>query len=339
MLTEKERLLKLLRNERVDRPPFLSPGGMMNMAISEVMNIIGCYWPEAHINPEMMARLAIGMHDLGRIENVGAPFCMTVEAEAFGAKVELGNLESLPCVIGYPIENIKEFENLKPIRLNEKSRVDTVLKAVEILSSNTKDIPIIGNLTGPVSLATSLIEPNKYLRSILREKEDVHRFMDFVTENLIEFASLLVKKGADVILIADPTATGEILGAKNFKDFCLKYINKITEFIENELNTPTIIHICGRIDNIYPELAELKSNTISIDSITNIQTIKENLPHKKIMGNVSTFTLERGSAEKVSNLGFLCIKNGVDILAPACGLGPKTPLANIKALAQTVIQT
>ena len=36
-LTPKERLLKVLRKEPVDRPPVICTGGMMNAAIVEIM--------------------------------------------------------------------------------------------------------------------------------------------------------------------------------------------------------------------------------------------------------------------------------------------------------------
>ena len=41
ILTQKERLLRVLNKEKVDRPPVICPGGMMNAAIVDVMNKTG----------------------------------------------------------------------------------------------------------------------------------------------------------------------------------------------------------------------------------------------------------------------------------------------------------
>ena len=47
-MTEKERLLKILHDVKVDRPPVIAPGGMMTMASKEVMEMTNCRWPAVH---------------------------------------------------------------------------------------------------------------------------------------------------------------------------------------------------------------------------------------------------------------------------------------------------
>lgn len=90
MLSEKERLGLSLKRKKVDRPPCICPGGMMNMIVEEVMDLTHCEWPEAHTSPKIMADLAAGMYENGGFENFGVPFCMTIEAESMGSKVFLG---------------------------------------------------------------------------------------------------------------------------------------------------------------------------------------------------------------------------------------------------------
>ena len=80
MLSEKERLKKAFRHERVDRPPCICPGGMMNMITTELMDKSGVSWPQAHTDAEMMARLALANYENGCFENMGVPFCMTEES-------------------------------------------------------------------------------------------------------------------------------------------------------------------------------------------------------------------------------------------------------------------
>ena len=87
--TPKERLLRVLRKETVDRPPVVCTGGMMNAAIVDIMRATGHTLPEAHFDPQRMADLAQDIHTHTGFENIGVPFCMTVEAEllvlAFGS--------------------------------------------------------------------------------------------------------------------------------------------------------------------------------------------------------------------------------------------------------------
>ena len=65
-----------------------------------------------------------------------------------------------------------------------------------------------------------------------------------------------------------------------------------------------------------------------------IGTLRELAPGKITMGNVSTFMLEKGAPEQLLKTARHCLAEGVDILAPACGMSPRTPVANIRAVAE-----
>lgn len=122
MLTPKARLYNTLKGNEVDRPPCICPGGMMNMIIEDVMDITGVTWPNAHTDAQMMADLTEGIYENKGFENFGVPFCMTVEAEAIGAKVYMGTKVNEPRVTEYPIESVTDWEELERINLN-KGRV------------------------------------------------------------------------------------------------------------------------------------------------------------------------------------------------------------------------
>lgn len=330
-MNPKERLYKVLQGEKVDRPPCICPGGMMNMIIEDVMDIENVSWPDAHTNPNMMADLTYGMYKNKAFENFGVPFCMTVEAEGMGASVYMGTKNTEPRVTKYPINSSKEYKKLKNINVNE-GRAKVVIDAIKILKEKDKDVPIIANLTGPVSLASSLLEPMVYYKEIRKNPGDVHNLMNFVTDNLITFGKAQLEAGADILTISDPSGTGEILGAKNFNEFAAFYLNKIIDELSNYAEGGTIIHICGRLKSIYKELNSLHSNAISFDSITNVKQVKENVSNKAIMGNVSTFALENSDRVSLETMCNSCLDSGVDILSPACGIGVRTKLDNIKVL-------
>lgn len=54
-----------------------------------------------------------------------------------------------------------------------------------------------------------------------------------------------------------------------------------------------------------------------------------------IIGNISTSqTLFTGSVEDVKSEVKKVLDEGVDILAPSCGIAPLSPIANIKAMVE-----
>ena len=331
----RERLFNAVNNKPTDRPPLICPGGMMTMAVSEAMEQLDCSWPAAHCDASLMAQLTEGMVELGGIENLGVPFCMTIEAEEMGAKINLGNLTREPHAVAYALERMDKIDHL-PLINPANGRAGVCCEAIRILKQHHPNIPVVANLTGPVSLATSLIDPLVYYRALHRNKDAVHELNEICVENAIRFGDAMITAGADFICIADPSATGDLLGPQTFAEFCLPYLNQMTDHFQNTLNTDVIVHICGNIKGTGSLLSQLTAKVISVDSVVAIHHLKQLAPDKVSMGNVSTFILEKATPEKVAKAAEVCLNQEVDILAPACGISPITPLANIRSLADCV---
>ena len=334
MITPKERLHYILEGKEVDRPACICPGGMMNMVTAELMEKVEVFMPRAHEDARMMADLAKAVYEADCFENYGVPFCMTVEAEAMGAEVEMGNLYVEPHVTKYAIELVEEYKQLKQLDVNA-GRVKVVLDAIRLLKTENPDVPIVGNITGPVSTATSVIEPTDFYRAFRKKGECVHEYMEFVTEQLIAYGKAMIENGADMIVISDPSGTGEILGPKYFAEFAVTYLNKLIQALRKG-GVGIIVHICGHMNGVYKELNEVQADALSFDSVVPMKEAREQLPDRILMGNVSTYTLEFGSPEKVKMLVKSCVQNGSQILSPACGLGMKSPLKNVQAMLETL---
>lgn len=330
MLTPKERLYNVMRGTAVDRPPCICPGGMMNMVTTELMDAVNIYMPEAHTDARKMAGLAKAVYDSGCFENYGVPFCMTVEAEEMGAQVEMGSRVYEPHVSAYAIESVGDYEKLPQIDIS-KGRAKVVLDAIRILREETEGVPIIGNLTGPISTASSVMEPVVFYKELRKKNEQAHAYMDFITRQLIIFGRAQIEAGADVIAISDPSGTGEILGPKYFEEFAVTYLNQLLDGLQEE-KMGTIVHICGQMSPVYKEVNMVRSSVLSFDSVVPMKEARANLKDRVLMGNVSTFALEFGEPEKVKTLAKGCVRSGSDIISPACGLGMKSPLANVQAI-------
>lgn len=206
MLTPKERLRMIIEGQQADRPACICPGGMMNMVTSELMERVKVYMPKAHKDARMMADLAKAVYEEGCFENYGVPFCMTVEAEEMGAKVDMGTCVYEPHVTGYVINSVSEYRRLYPVDVT-KGRAKVVLDALRILKEETKDVPIVGNLTGPISTASSVMEPVIFYKELRKKNREAHDYMEFITEQLIAFGRAQIEAGADVIAISDPSGT------------------------------------------------------------------------------------------------------------------------------------
>lgn len=330
MLTPKERLHRILTQKETDRPACICPGGMMNMVTAELMEQVHIYLPEAHEDARKMADLAKAVYEQKCFENYGVPFCMTVEAENMGAVVEMGSKIVEPHVTAYAAEKLESYVELPAIDV-QKGRAKVVIDAIRILREETADVPVVGNITGPISTAASVIDPNEFYKALRKKNALAHEYMEFITEQLIAYGKAMIEAGADVIAISDPSGTGEILGPKYFKEFAVTYLNRLIDGIRTE-GVGVIVHICGRMNTVYQEMNEVKADALSFDSVVPMKEVREQLPDRVLMGNVSTYTLEFGEPEKIRTLTTYCVSNGSDIISPACGLGMKSPLKNIQAM-------
>jgi [methyl-Co(III) methanol-specific corrinoid protein]:coenzyme M methyltransferase len=330
-MTEKERLLSTLEDKKVDRPPVICPGGMMTMASREVMIRCGCRWPDVHRDAAKMAALSLAMHDETGLENLGIPFCMTVEAEALGGEIEDGDEVTEPSLVVYPLQSVSEWTKLRAFDPYSDGRLPTILECTKSLAAQRPDTPVTGNLVGPLSLATSLIDAIPLFKALRKEPQEAHGLLSFLTDNIVSYGEALVRSGADVIVIADPSATGEILGPKLFREFALPYLNRITDSM-HALGMPVVVHICGNVKSVYGELKALTAECMSVDSVVDVGEVKAALPDKRIMGNVSTILLQKGPADRITQISRAIIDRGVDILAPACGISALTPAAHLRAM-------
>jgi [methyl-Co(III) methanol-specific corrinoid protein]:coenzyme M methyltransferase len=335
VFSPKERLLRTLNGEGADRAPVICPGGMMNAAIVDVMQKTGSVLPDAHHSAGLMAELARDVSAETGFENFGLPFCMTIEAEALGSGVDYGSLKCEPKITKEPFLNAGDVRRLPTGTILKNKRAAALLNAVHELSVKTPDVPVVGSVTGPVSLAASLVDPMTFFKDLRKNREASHRLLDYVTEQLIDYVKGVVESGATVVSIADPTATGEILGPALFEEYALPSLNRIVDAVDG-MGAPVIIHICGDVKTIKRHFPALRGKAISVDAMVNLQELKGEFSSLTTMGNLSTYMLEFSNAERICRATESLLQQHIDIISPACGLSTSTPLANITAFTHAV---
>lgn len=329
---EKGRLLSILAGKRTDRSACIVPGGMMNMTTTAMAHAAGVTFPEAHTDSRQMARLARAAHDLGGIENYGVPFCMTVEAEGMGATVDLGDETCEPHVVKGAIRGVGDLSGLHRVDVTA-GRAHTTLEAIRILRGLDDGVPVVGNLVGAVSVAGTVLDMELLLREMYRHRRESHEFVEFVAQNLIVYGRAMVAAGADVICIAEPSGTGEILGPRLFGEFTVRYLNEVVAAIDAPA---TIVHICGHLNRVLDEVADITCDAFSFDATIAVRRVRERMPGRVLMGNVSTFALKDAQPQKVASMANVALRSGVDIVAPACGISMSTPTENLRAMADAV---
>ena len=332
-LSEKTRLQNACKLKDVDRQPLICPGGMMNAVTDEMAKKAEIPFPDVHHDAKLMAEMARQAHDLSGLENYGVPFCMTVEAESMGATVDFGDSLCEPHVVHGAIQSVRDYHDLKPMDLST-GRPKAVLDAIKILKEQGGDVPVIGNLTGPVSVAGTTLDCEILLREMRKDHDAALEYMQFITDSVAAFGKAMVEAGADCVCIAEPTGTGELLGPKYFEEFSVAFLNQVLDAIKAPLS---IVHICGNMTTVLDSIKNIHSDAFSFDAMTPVEKVHAAAPDKALMGNVSTFALgKEDSADTVKRITNAAINHGVNIVAPACGIATVTPLENLHAMKEVV---
>ncbi len=334
-LSPKERILRIFNKQIVDRPPVICPGGMMNSAIVEIMNKTGNRLPEGHHDSSIMTSIAEDVYKYTGFENIGVPFCMTIESEVLGSSIDYGSISCEPKIYREAFSSTVDVIYKELSIMHKNSRVQAVAESIYHLSKEHVDVPVIGSITGPISTSASIITPSTFFRELIRKPSYAHKLIDYTADNIIEFAKLMIENGVTAISIADPTATGEILGPNMFREYALRYINKIVDAI-HKMDIPVIVHICGNMNIVKKYIPKIRADAVSVDASVNLSRLKQEYPQLTTMGNMSTFLLELGDEQTIHLQTERLLQKQIDIIAPACGLSTSTPLKNIISMTQAV---
>ncbi len=329
-MTLKERLLNALEGKKVDKVPVCS---VTQTGIVELMDEVGAPWPDAHTDPELMAKLAIANHELSGLEAVRLPYCLTVLAEAMGCEVNMGTKNRQPSVTAHPYP--KDLEGLKmPENLLGTKRIPAVLEAIKIIREKVgPDVPVIGGMEGPVTLASDLSSVKSFMKWSLKKPDLFGQILDFATEATIVYANAMVEAGADIISVADPVASPDLMSPDTFK---AELESRLQNFSAN-VNSVTVLHVCGNVNPILNYMADCGFEGLSVEEkIGSAKKAKEVIGNRaRFVGNISSpFTLLPGPIDKIKAESKQALSDGVDVLAPGCGIAPMTPLANIKAMVE-----
>lgn len=179
---------------------------------------------------------------------------------------------------------IDSIEKIKPINLKE-GRISEVLTSIKMLKQNGEDIII--NITGPISIATGLIESKLFYKAIRKEKKKIARLLSVIEDSTVDYMLESIREGVNIISFADPAGTIDIVGPKTYNEVAGKSIYNILKRVENELGN-TIIHLCGKTSTSLEVAGFLKSEKIKTngkDYFEMIRNVKKERKDIKFIGH------------------------------------------------------
>ncbi len=331
-MNAKERVMAVINHQKPDRMPCF---GANSTVTYEQMEKVNAYWPEGHVEAEVMAKQALAAYTVLGFDAVRVPYCQTFEAVALGCKRKPGKVRELEGVPGiehpppYKLDDTPEF----PDDFLSRGYIPELLKAVEILKKEVGgEVPVIAGIIGPFTIAGSLLDSVPLLKATFKAPDKLPPFLDVAEKAGTMLAKALIEAGADIISCEDMTASPELIAPKTYRDIEMKYQRKQFDAI----SVPTILHICGNVDSIVGWMGQTGANILSLEPKASARLAREKCgPDTILMGGVDTATtLFMKDADTVKQGCEETIADGIQILAPGCAIAPGTPTENLLAMVE-----
>jgi MtaA/CmuA family methyltransferase len=314
--------------KKVDRKPIVP---FTQTGTLELMAACDSYWPAAHKDSTLMARLAMAACDIGGFEGVRVPFGLYAESASLGCPVDYVATGDKPPIVRPP-KSLDFLRRGANSLTSEPTRV--VIEAVKLLQAmNRPEIPIIVGVQGPFTMVGNLMGMSQMLLLSIKSPEKLDELLEVTSDFVGAYITTLVEAGADVISLCDAMASGEFLGPARFERSAFPCLRKVIA----PCRVPLVLHMCHNCAPLVPLLAKTGAKSIGVDQKVDIRKAKENSQGAvSIVGNINPVDILMRKPEELRQIALSVIESGVDVVAPGCGLLAQTPTANILALTKTV---
>jgi [methyl-Co(III) methanol-specific corrinoid protein]:coenzyme M methyltransferase len=334
-ISSSERVLKLFAGETVDRPPCFS--GMGNITTEGLKNY-GYKFAALHSDAKMMSDAAASTYKLFGFECGVIPFDLCVEAEALGCQMNVyAHVDDIlyPTIKQKMIQKEEEMDIVIPPDLSTRGRIPLVKEAISSLKANIGSEVAIGTyVLGPFTLAGQIMELNDLLKLSFKKPDKVGKLLDILKDVIIMIAKEYEQSGADYITVREMGATSDVLSPRVFKSLILPYLKNI--FTEIKVNS--VLHICGKTNDIAGFMLDSGATAISVDQKNEVSETREKIGDRALLfGNYDPYNvLVSGTPEKVRETMRKCMDDGVSAVWPGCDIWPTAPPENMHAMMDEV---
>jgi uroporphyrinogen decarboxylase len=252
----------------------------------------------------------------------------------FGGEVKfrhLGNIDVLRPLF----QKIADVDNLHLEQLDKHEWIANLRSIIGDVAHRIDQEYLVGTSSwGPFTLAGQFYGVEKLMTGVYKDKQGVHALMELMTEVCFRYLAPTIAKGATILSIAEPTASGDLISLRHFEEFIAPYLVKVIRKLK-EHRVLITLHICGNIKDRIHLVPELGIDLLSVDYKVDLPLAQKILNGKvALAGNVNPIILKDKSPEEVKVAVEKSLHN-VDtdhfVLMPGCDIPPTVPLANVQA--------
>ena len=308
------------------------------------INRKGLTLQEMMAKPEALAALVVGTSEeaLSDLVWVGSGY-HNLAIRALGGEIKFRQ-RGAPDVKSTLLQSAEEIEDLDIAKaLAADTDIANLTKAHAIVQKAIGHERLVGSSQwGAFTLTGHLLGVEKVMRAMVRNPEEVNKVLEFGGDLAASYLELFAKAGAEILSIAEPTASGDLISREQFRNFALPPLKKTIARLKRNTGAKIVVHICGNITNRLDLLAESGADLLSVDYKVDLAEVRAKVGSKMAFsGNLNPVSvMQNGTPEQVADAARKALaRAGAEpgyMLMPGCDIPPGTPLENVKALFEAV---
>ncbi len=334
-MTGKERILKTIKGEEVDRVAWLPFTGV------HAGSLKGYTATEVLTDANKLVDSLMEAHDLYAPDGMPVIFDLQVEAEILGCDLVWAD-DAPPSVKTHPLQENREIPCRCKLPEKNQGRIPMILEAMKRMKEKVgDDTALYGLICGPFTLASHL-RGNEIFMDMILDENYVKELMDFTTEAALKMADYYIEAGMDVIAVVDPLVSQ--ISPDHFESMCHEGFETIFEHVRQK-DAVSSFFVCGNATKQMEVMCKTKPDSVSIDENVDIIKAKEITDRYGITigGNIplTTLMLHGTQQENMKYVVNLLDNIGHDrlIVAPGCDMPYDVPKENAIGVSQAVRDT
>jgi len=257
---------------------------------------------------------------------------LTVEAEAFGAKINFSP-NDVPAVSERLVHDEETINQLKIPDLNT-ARIPEYLKANRLVVENYPEINVFSGCIGPFSLAARLFDMSEIMMSLYIEPETIKILLDKCNRFILKYCESLKKLGVTGVIMAEPAAG--LLSNEDCQVYSSYYVKRIVDELQDE-NFAIVMHNCGNSGQCTQAMIDTGACALHFgNTIDMVETLKLCPSETIVMGNLDpVIVFQQSAPEEVYNQTLKLLNDTSTyknfVLSTGCDVPPNVSDDNIKA--------
>jgi uroporphyrinogen decarboxylase len=345
-MTNRERVDALLRREKPDRVP-VWPFAMGFPVVYTQTSIADAYnKPEVALAAQ---RKAAQDFDWLFIPQIGYAAFGGWE---FGGEIKWpsGQFAQAPTVARHPVETEEDVWKLQLPDVKKAGIVPIQYEFCKLASKERLDnepFNVMGYAGSCFTRAGNICGPDKLAKWILKKPQVAHRLLRLASDFILALADYWKESfGIEGVLPwgAEPTASNQLISAKQFETFAMPYIKEVNEKVLAMGYKHILYHVCGEQNANLPCWAQIPMGDpglVTIGHEVTLETAAQYFPTHIIMGNLEPAKIQTRTPEQVYEATRQVVEIGKTlpggfIFAPGCELPPRASPENIHAMMKAV---